>query len=512
MSYCIYLRKSRKDMEAEQHGEGETLARHEHTLLSLARQKNLIIGNIYREVVSGETIAARPVMQRLLREVEQSLWDGVLVMEVERLARGDTIDQGTVQRAFQYSNTLIVTPSKTYDPGNEFDEEYFEFGLFMSRREYKTIKRRMQAGRYAAAQEGKWPFNTAPYGFRRVKLAHEKGWTLEPDEQEAVVVRLIFQLFTGPDRIGITRIKHELNRRGIRPRKSDKWSESTIRDILRNEAYDQKVTIGQRKVVMSIKDGVPSRSRPRSSDYMTTDGRQPRMIEHGVFIEAQGYLGLGAPKPPESYQTHSPLAGIVVCAECGKKMYRRPAGKRSPYDTLLCGSDGCPTVGSPLALVEEKVIESLTDWVRVYEVDAPALQSKIPELEKLLELADAEHETLLRQKWKLYDLLEQGIYSTEVFLERSKSLEERLAASSAQTRALRKDLDDERKREANAYNFLPACKALLGAYQDLSVQERNKALKLLLDSVEYRKTTRNKRGEKDKATFELTLKPKIPRG
>lgn len=105
-------------MEAEQHGEGETLARHEHTLLSLARQKNLIIGNIYREVVSGETIAARPVMQRLLREVEQSLWDGVLVMEVERLARGDTIDQGTVQRAFQYSNTLIVTPSKTYDPGN----------------------------------------------------------------------------------------------------------------------------------------------------------------------------------------------------------------------------------------------------------------------------------------------------------------------------------------------------------------------------------------------------------
>lgn len=43
--------------------------------------------------MSGETIAARPVMQQLLHEVEQNLWDGVLVMEVERLARGDTIDQ-----------------------------------------------------------------------------------------------------------------------------------------------------------------------------------------------------------------------------------------------------------------------------------------------------------------------------------------------------------------------------------------------------------------------------------
>ena len=127
MSYCIYLRKSRKDLEAEQHGEGETLARHERALLSLAKKNNLIISNIYREVVSGETIAARPVMQQLLREV--------------------------VQRAFQYSNTLIITPSKTYDPANEFDEEYFEFGLFMSRREYKTIKRRMQNGRYAAISE-----------------------------------------------------------------------------------------------------------------------------------------------------------------------------------------------------------------------------------------------------------------------------------------------------------------------------------------------------------------------
>lgn len=62
----------------------------------------------------------------------------------------------------------------------------------MSRREYKTIKRRMQNGRYAAISEGKWPYNSAPYGFRRVKLEKEKGWTLAFDENEAPVVRLIF--------------------------------------------------------------------------------------------------------------------------------------------------------------------------------------------------------------------------------------------------------------------------------------------------------------------------------
>jgi len=113
MSYCLYLRKSRADMEAEARGEGETLARHEKILLDLAKKMRLNITQIYRELVSGESISSRPVMQQLLHEVEQGMWDGVLVVEVERLARGDTIDQGIVAQAFKYSNAKIITPVKT---------------------------------------------------------------------------------------------------------------------------------------------------------------------------------------------------------------------------------------------------------------------------------------------------------------------------------------------------------------------------------------------------------------
>ena len=46
------LRKSREDIESEKYGEGETLARHEKILTSLASTRNLTIGKIYREVVS----------------------------------------------------------------------------------------------------------------------------------------------------------------------------------------------------------------------------------------------------------------------------------------------------------------------------------------------------------------------------------------------------------------------------------------------------------------------------
>lgn len=88
--YCAYLRKSRADRDAELRGEGETLARHKALLAALSEKYNKPIEKWYREVVSGDTIAARPVMQELLRDVEDGMWEGVYVVEVERLARGNT--------------------------------------------------------------------------------------------------------------------------------------------------------------------------------------------------------------------------------------------------------------------------------------------------------------------------------------------------------------------------------------------------------------------------------------
>lgn len=132
-------------------------------LTTLAKKRGLTIGKIYREIVSGETISERKEMQKLLKDVENEMWTGILVVEVERLARGDTSDQGRVAKAFKYSHTQIITPVKTYNPDNEFDEEYFEFGLFMSRREYKTINRRLQRGRELSVAEGNFIGNIPPF-------------------------------------------------------------------------------------------------------------------------------------------------------------------------------------------------------------------------------------------------------------------------------------------------------------------------------------------------------------
>lgn len=172
---AIYLRKSKLDLELEAQGEEETLARHKKILLEIAERQGLNIGEIYQEVVSGESIQDRPVMQRLLSDVMDGQYRSVMVMEVQRLARGNTKDQGEVAEAFKYSSTKIVTPQKTYDPNNEYDEEYLEFGLYMSRREYTAINRRMSIGKMQSVKEGNYIGSLPPFGYDIVKRPSVNG-------------------------------------------------------------------------------------------------------------------------------------------------------------------------------------------------------------------------------------------------------------------------------------------------------------------------------------------------
>lgn len=275
--YSLYLRKSRADLEAEERGEGETLARHEKMLIELARRYGFSIGKIYREIVSGESIEARPVVQELLKDVESGRWKGVLVVEVERLARGDTMDQGRVAKSFKFSNTKIITPIKIYDPNDEFDEEYFEFGLFMSRREYKTINRRLQRGRVSSVKEGKYVGSVAPFGYDRVKLVKDKGYTLAKND-EAPVVEKMFQIYAYNE-IAINEVVRRLNSVGYKPRKAKEWTISAVKDILSNPIYIGKIRWDSRKTVKEYRDGKIVNTRPRNENYTLCDGLHEAIID-----------------------------------------------------------------------------------------------------------------------------------------------------------------------------------------------------------------------------------------
>lgn len=523
---AMYLRKSRADKEAEARGEGETLSRHQDILTALAAKMGLTIGAIYKELVSGETIAARPKMQQLLLEVMQGKWDSVIVMEVERLARGDTKDQGTVAEAFKFSGTKIITPAKTYDPSNEFDEEYFEFNLFMSRREYKTINRRIQTGRTAAFRDGWYIAGTAPYGYEKVKHKGDKGYVLEIVEHEASVVRMIFQLYTcgelNPDneyqRFGSYQIRDRLNELHIPSSSGGSWSASSILDIIRNPVYTGYQRWSWRKVQKTITNsGAIIESRPKNDDCAKIRGRFEPIITEEIFNMAQKirkskkttHIGC-------SNALQNPLSGLVYCSNCRSLMTRQISNTKARYPILRCPNSKCRTISSPIYLIEKKIIDGLREWVVRYELkwnEKPQenTSNTLFLLDNSIKSLTTQREQTVKQLSKTYDLLEQGIYTLSVFQDRRKILEDKKTAIEEELSHLHQQVENIQLQEQAKIAFIPTTKRVIDSYWDTEDMEtRNSMLKEILDHIDYSRTERTKKGQRDTAIFELHFYPKIP--
>lgn len=528
MEYYIYLRKSRKDREAEMQGEGETLARHQKTLLELASKMHLNITRIYKEVVSGETIASRPEMQRLLHDIEDGDCAGVLVMEVERLARGDTKDQGVVAEAFKYSGTKIITPIKTYDPADEYDEEYFEFGLFMSRREYKTINRRIQRGRITSAKEGKFISSTAPYGYKKVKIKNGKGYTLEILPDQADVVRMIYEWYTKGvtndsgicQPIGATAICRKLDMMHIQPMINDTWSKASVSDILKNPVYIGKIRWSYRKEVKKIKDGKLVKTRPDNhDDYILVDGLHSAIISEETFAAAQRMSAKNRKMPLKTnVKLQNPLSGIIRCGICGCTMTRLGPTSHTPYATLKCSNRYCKNISSPLYLVEQKLLIFLEDWLKNYSLDWSNCRSPFPTdaeikmKEHAINSVDESLNALQEQLNNTYTFLEKGIYTTEIFLERNKILTEQISSAERNLQQLNREYNDTLILQQSQKEFMPRIQSIIDTYWDIeNMQTRNDMLKEILEKAEYTKNKPNTRGKREVANFTLDIYPKIPR-
>ena len=120
---AAYIRKSRLEEGMDTQ---EVLSKHQKALVEYAAAHQIHLIEIYPEVVSGESLYARPQMLRLLQDVEEGRYDAVLCMDLDRLSRGRMKDQGIILDTFRESDTLIITPEKVYDLSDDIDEEYAE--------------------------------------------------------------------------------------------------------------------------------------------------------------------------------------------------------------------------------------------------------------------------------------------------------------------------------------------------------------------------------------------------
>lgn len=488
--YAIYLRKSRADLEAEKLGEGETLTRHKKILTELAARKGYYVEKIYQEIVSGETIEARPEIQKLIADCYAGKYKGVIIVEVTRLSRGSQGDAQTILDCLRYSNAnngvLVITPTKVYDVAHsQEDEEYMEFELFMSRREYKMIQKRMERGRRQAVVEGNFMGSYRPYGYNIHKTKTSR--TLVPNEPEAEIVRKIYE-WTVSDKMTPGQIMRKLTALGVPTYTgSPEWSIATIKDIIRNPIYIGKVRWNHRMQVKTMKNGELVSNRPRTHEtdhYMLYEGKHQALIDESTFEKANAKFHSDRTKA--NLELKNMFAGILVCPKCGRAMAYQGLDKRPNTGARIvhAWSQKCKVKSALYEDVVNAVVHSLKIYIEDFEMKITNLpetneeniRSQIDDLEK-------EKRKVERKISALFDAWEDGIITNNEFVERKAKHNDRIEIIKNEISTLEDSIPEKEEYREQVVKLSEALELIRDS--NINAADKNAFLKHVIEKIEF---------------------------
>lgn len=492
----LYLRKSRTDdptLDVE-----EILARHEDILDEYAERtwgSKIPESHKLREVVSGETIDSRPELLKILRLIESPKIKALLLVEVQRLGRPDLEDIGRLSKLFRYTNTLVITPQKTFDLRNEYDREAFERELMRGNEYLEYTKKIMARGRLLSVQKGNFIGNKPPYGYDKdvVVEGKEKCHTLKINEAEADVVRMIFDMYVNKD-MGRVNIAHHLNNLKVPTRTGGLWSQDTIKKMLENDHYIGKVRWNFRKTVTIIENGEVKKVRPQTEigEYLVYDGKQPAIISEELFLAARAKQGRNHRAKPKT-KVRNPLAGLVFC-QCGRAMSMRTYTAQNSPPRLLCDNQVyCKTSSCLFGEIIDRVRETLEQCIEDFEIRIQADDKDSLQL----------HENLIKRlKLKLEELSKKELSQWEKYSEEEmpKEIFEKLNAK------VLAEKDEIQQALCKAYESMPEpidyeerlhrFRDALNALNDPEVpaEKKNRLLKACIERIDYKreKSTRIK--------------------
>ena len=290
---------------------------------------------------SGATIEGRPGFQRLVAEVGLNHVGIIFGIELSRLARSCK-DWHQLLEICALFGTLIADTDGIYDPADYNDRLLLGLKGTMNEAELHVLKQRLYQGKLNKARRGEI-IHTLPIGYTRRANGEV---CLDPDEQVQSTVRLIFQKFSEYGTInGVLQYlgAHKIQI-GVRLRSGpDKgelvWrrpNRMTLSNLLHHPIYAGAYTFGRRQIDARRKQaGRPSTGRvvmPAQKWPVLIKDRFPSYISWEQYICNQKRLESNLNRATElGAIRHGPsiLAGLVVCARCGRRMAVRYSGKAS---------------------------------------------------------------------------------------------------------------------------------------------------------------------------------------
>lgn len=490
-AYLIYLRKSRSDNPHE--SVEEVLEKHEIQLQEFAERE---LGGripehcIFREVVSGETIAERPEMMKILEMIENPKVKGVLVVEPQRLSRGDLEDCGKVVNAFRYSKTEVVTLNMTYDLTNKMERKFFEQELMRGNDFLEYTKEILLRGRIAAVKRGCYIGNNAPFGYDKIVDADGDS-TLRANDM-APAVLMAFDLYVNEGWTYLQIARH-FDKLGIKPLRSEHWEKSSIRFMLKNRHYIGLVVFGKYRTEKAVVNGeIVARSvRQDENEVIVAKGKHAGIVPLELFEAAQERMD-NNPRNKVDTSLKNPLAGLLWCKHCGKAMCQHPY-KHAETRVECRNRSGCNANSAKLRDVVEAVayaleMEQLPELeVKLNNDEGAAAAIQKRQLEKL----KGDLEALYAKEERQHDLLESGTYTEDTFLKRNKALHVEIEQLKSKIYEARQNLPKEIDYAAKIVKLQDAIEGLRD--DTVPVEEKNRLLKAIVRRIDYEFIERKRR-------------------
>jgi site-specific DNA recombinase len=486
---AFYLRKSRGEEEND-------LEKHRWILKKYASKHGWKFIE-YTEIANSETIKYRPKFIQLLNDVESGMFNAVLVVDYERLGRGDLEDQALVKRVFRESATFIVTPEKTYNPLDDSDDLLIDVRGLLARQAYKTIKHVLQRGKKAGSAQGHWTNGTPPYPYRYDPL--KKGLVVDAEWNE---IYLLFKkmIFEG---CNLTEIKYTANRSGKRTPKGNVWQENTIRRILIDETHLGRIISNKTEgSAHKNKNTKPLKHKPREEWLIVENCHEAvkTLEEHErILVTLNKRKRISHPARAGGYI----LSGLVYCGHC-KKCCQFDTKKEKHIYTRPCRKPDHFGIKCFNRMLPEKVLimvinEKLQEYEgRLLSTNSVEEKNKQVYLEQSLYQKEVD---LAKSKKALLNakiMKEEGEYTDEEYQERKSKREAEITKTESEIAKIKTEMNYE-EQVSNEERI-----AKINTFKELwnsntEAKKKNTIAKDVIQRIEYT------RDDKDLINIDVTF-------
>lgn len=421
------------------------------------------------EGLSGVSTAKRERFNEMIEDGKNGLFDLIVTKEVSRFAR-NTLDSIQFTRELLSSGVAVYFQSDNINTLDEDSELRLTIMSSMAQDESRKISNRVRFGHHQAIKNGTVLGTNNMFGYTK------KDGKLTINEEEAVFIRELFEMYaTG--RFSMKQMEKHFYEKGIRNRKGNKLSHSTMGNIIRNPKY-KGYYVGN-KVVITDLFTKKQKFLPEDEWVMYKDETGeivPAIVSEELWEKANEVLYMRSQDviTAQHKTVHQNLfTGKLICAHCGKPYYRKDAvGKGGEkMSKWVCsgkinnGADSCPSH----AIYESEIKPVIEDIFRSGQQNIEELSACVLKLvSELLESDDNKNELLAlskemetqhKMKAKLLKFNADGNMSDSEFFRMTAECDEEIAKLQAQMDTIKNNAKTEQEIKKELSNIRAILKA-----------------------------------------------------